>query len=95
MSIKTADEILKKMAECENPVTVSSLKTIAISKLKQERDALLAKQAALFAELRGLQRYQDNYSDTDGESFMERVWHGEYIEHCEVEAILDEYEASP
>ena len=36
--IKTADDIIKELNECENPVTVSSLKTIAISKLKQERD---------------------------------------------------------
>ena len=39
--MKTADQILKELDECENPVTVSSLKSIAISKLKQERDALI------------------------------------------------------
>ena len=42
MSIKTANEILEELSVCENPVTVSSLKTIAISKLKDERDCLLA-----------------------------------------------------
>lgn len=36
--MKTANEILKELDECENPVTASSLKTIAISKLKKERD---------------------------------------------------------
>jgi hypothetical protein len=36
--MKTADDILKELHECENPVTSSSLKTIAITKLKAERD---------------------------------------------------------
>jgi len=36
--MKTANDILKELHECENPVTASSLKTIAISKLKKERD---------------------------------------------------------
>jgi hypothetical protein len=36
--MKTANDILKELHECENPVTSSSLKTIAITKLKAERD---------------------------------------------------------
>ena len=36
--MKDADEILKELANCVNPVTSSSLKTIAITKLKEERD---------------------------------------------------------
>ena len=36
--MKTADDIIKELHACDNPVTSSSLKTIAIAKLKQERD---------------------------------------------------------
>lgn len=41
LGVSSADEILQKLKDCQNPVSLSSLKTIAISKLKDERDKLI------------------------------------------------------
>ncbi len=91
MSIKTADEILKEMAECENPVTVSSLKTIAISKLKQERDALLAEKATLIANIRSCVKCPEIVVQENGIS----QYVGEAYPESDIEAILAKYEAKP
>jgi hypothetical protein len=63
----------------------------AMGLLEGIADSLKAERAQMIAELRGLMRYQDNCSGD--ESFMQADRRGEYIEFCEVKAIINKYEA--